>query len=288
MAFSIKGACGYRCTLSESRIAAIAQASNLSDATYMGLWDRIKNWFLGTDKPQALECLYRVFHADSDEDLLSLGGVNSVTEAARCFCWLKEHACDDYKESFVASVEKNGGRYRLSLSISAIGLQKNIIYGALPQVMLAIEASECTDSYNCLIHKPANAARNHDLNYLLELVTYSRYQDKVCGVSSWFKPELDMDRLSEPIKERMAGYFANRPALNNCVADEWGRRGENPNLFKEWVHLKIKTYVFFNERYASLLHVNKVDNDWLDTFNDSMLHIEQRVQSAQLDRFNAL
>ncbi|RYV03960.1 hypothetical protein SOPP22_00660 [Shewanella sp. OPT22] len=64
----IRSARGKPVTLSKERISKIRKADSLSEATHMGIWDRIKCHFLGAEKQLACALLYKVMHGDETED----------------------------------------------------------------------------------------------------------------------------------------------------------------------------------------------------------------------------
>ncbi|MBM7073122.1 hypothetical protein JQC92_13975 [Shewanella sp. 202IG2-18] len=63
----IRSARGKPVSISHERLNKIHKAKKLSEATHMGIWDRIKCHFLGAEKQLACTLLYRVIHGFKPE-----------------------------------------------------------------------------------------------------------------------------------------------------------------------------------------------------------------------------
>ncbi|MEN3262308.1 hypothetical protein AAH678_27060 [Sodalis endosymbiont of Spalangia cameroni] len=104
----------YR-TISDARINHIKTAKTKADATAMGLWDKIKDWFCGTRKAEALSHLYDLIHHDDTSE------PQKVLQKIKAFHHLGTMAGKAYQDNFQAVITENpNGSWNIAFTIAEI------------------------------------------------------------------------------------------------------------------------------------------------------------------------
>ncbi|WP_252090415.1 hypothetical protein [Pseudomonas sp. MWU13-3659] len=67
IAITGSGTLSFNREISDARLQKLMNTKSLSDATEMGWWDKIKDWFCGSSKAKAMEHFHSFYHADSLE-----------------------------------------------------------------------------------------------------------------------------------------------------------------------------------------------------------------------------
>lgn len=88
-------------TISDARIKHIIKSETKADATAMGLWDKIQDWFCGTRKGEALAHLYDlIHHGNLSEPQIAL-------QKLKAFHYLSSMAGEAYRDNFKAVITEN-------------------------------------------------------------------------------------------------------------------------------------------------------------------------------------
>lgn len=123
--------------INDSRVKRMLSGDH-DKAVYMGLWDRIKDWFRHDKKAVALENLYKVLYPETSDPYSSANGLpgafceddgNKYTASLQAFRQLKDLITDELvRNTFTWSVNLNiGNRLRTTFYFGELAVEQPVI-----------------------------------------------------------------------------------------------------------------------------------------------------------------
>ncbi|WP_083949307.1 hypothetical protein [Vibrio ostreicida] len=240
MSLNISGT--FNRTISDARIEHVQQAQSKQQATYMGPWDKIKDWFCGTDKAQALSFLYDVTHGND------VNTSESASKKMEAFCKLGQLAGSRYENQFKGDVQDNqNGTFSFDYEIVGALDKTSVHYGDPAQEAVQILARDLTNGSQYLI---GDNVTSHGVKGALEKVSYNQQTRTYQGITSANQGRLATELLSTQAKEKM---------------------GRDRGLAQQWVAIQMKSFDHFSDQRsrleqiegAGLMDVVNTPREWL-------------------------
>ncbi|WP_333004329.1 hypothetical protein [Vibrio coralliilyticus] len=218
-------------TISDARIEHVKQANTKEEATYMGLWDKIKDWFCGTDKAQALAHLYEITHEIDTETS------ESASKKMEAFCKLNQLAGSGFTNRFQGEViDNHDGTYSFEFEITDVLEKTRVNYGEVSKEADCILGRELTNHSQYLLED--NVSRN-GLQDALDRVSFNDENDTYQGVTSSKQNQLATELLSPPAKSQMS---------------------RDSQLAQQWVAVQMKCVDHFSDQRARLEQLEGAGN----------------------------
>ncbi|WP_063657506.1 hypothetical protein [Candidatus Arsenophonus triatominarum] len=143
MSFSIQSNSlfAFNRTLSNEYVQRAVNSSSKEDAIHIGIWEKIKDWFCGTNASEALEHIYELTH--NDNEFTTESAVNKVI----AFYKLKEMVSPAYQDKFQAFITQNeDDTYIFSFSIKDVMDERALVYGSTEKDVYSVEKKELTNN----------------------------------------------------------------------------------------------------------------------------------------------
>ncbi|MFS1584090.1 MAG: hypothetical protein ACL7AY_15920, partial [Candidatus Arsenophonus phytopathogenicus] len=135
-------------TLNHEDVQRAINASSKDEATHVGIWEKIKDWFCGTNTSEALEKIYVLTHDNDEPD------TESILKKVTAFYQLKEMAYPVYQDRFQASITPNeDGIYTFSFSIKDVMDKIELRYGNTGRDIYSIEKTDAIDKNHFSLNK---------------------------------------------------------------------------------------------------------------------------------------
>ncbi|MFS1537796.1 MAG: hypothetical protein ACL7BU_02850 [Candidatus Phlomobacter fragariae] len=251
-------------TLSNEYIQRAVNSSSKEEATHIGIWEKIKDWFCGINVSEALEHIYELTHNDNTFDTES--AVNKVT----AFYKLKEMASPIYQDKFQASITQNEyGFYTFSFSIKDVMREYLLIYGTSNDIC-DIKKRELTNNSEFL---DKNTVISKGIDAALNKVKYDNEQNKLKGITSANQERTGLNLLSDKTKQEIA---------------------IDQSLLQRWITLQMKCFDYYAMQRSSLNSTYGIDitsvigtkNEWIYHFAESIDNTKKNTQKTLAKAFN--
>ncbi|HGJ5879469.1 MAG TPA: hypothetical protein ACHBZ9_10470, partial [Arsenophonus nasoniae] len=252
-------------TLSHEDLNRAIDSSSKEEATQIGIWDKIKDWFCGTNTSEALEKIYELTHGNDEPD------TESILKKVTAFYQLKEMAYPVYQDRFQASITPNeDGTYTFSFSIKDVMDERTLVYGFTEKDINSLKEKELT---NISEYLDKNTVAQEGLDVTLNKVKYDHKQNKLEGITSANQGRINLHLLDEETKKEMA---------------------INQHLAQKWISLQMKCFDYYAEQCSSLESINGLDitsvigteNEWIYHFSQSINKIRINTQENLAKEFN--
>lgn len=236
MSLSIQGnsLIAFKRTLSDENIQRAINSSSKDEATHVGIWGKIKDWFCGTNRGKALEHLYELTHNNESLD------TQSAFKKINCFYELSKMVSPCYEDKFQASVKKENGNYVFSFSITGVMDKQKLVYGKAENDILSIKNTELTNRGRLL---DTDSVTGEGVIKALDKVDYIM-NGRVYGI---FSPNKDIYEFNK--KELHLNL------LNNLMKEKMARE---PRIIQEWVSLQMKCFDYYNYSVQGNIDLNNV------------------------------
>ncbi|WP_291972318.1 hypothetical protein [Candidatus Symbiopectobacterium sp.] len=267
MSLSIQGNSSFlfNRTLSHEDVQRAINSSSKEEAAHVGIWEKIKDWFCGTNTSEALEKIYELTHNNDELD------TESILKKVTAFYQLKEMAHPVYQDRFQASITPNEyGAYTFSFSIKDVMGERALVYGNTEKDIYSLKERELTNNSELLDY---NTVIREGLDVALNQVKYDDGKNKLEGVCLANQGRVDLHLLHEETKQEM---------------------GINQHLAQKWVSLQMKCFDYYSTQRSSLESIDGLDitnvigteNEWIYHFAQSINEIKRNTQGNLAKEFN--
>lgn len=252
-------------TLSHEDVKRAIDSSSKEEATQIGIWDKIKDWFCGTNTSEALEKIYELTHGNDEPD------TESTLKKVTAFYQLKEMAYPVYQDRFQATIAPNeDGAYIFSFSIKDVMDERAWVYGKTEKDIDSLNQRELTNNSELLDNI---IVTREGLNVALNQVKYDEQKNQLENVLLGNQARVNLHLLDKETKQEMA---------------------INPRLAQKWISLQMKCFDYYAEQRLSLESVKGLDislvigteNEWLYHFAESINEIKRNTQENLAKEFN--
>ncbi|QZN94148.1 hypothetical protein [Symbiopectobacterium purcellii] len=268
MSLSIQGNSlfAFNRTFSDENIQRAINSSSKDEAIHVGIWEKIKDWFCGTNTSEALEKIYELTHNNDELD------TESILKKVTAFYQLKEMAYPAYQDRFQAFITQNNedGTYTFSFSIKNVMDERELVYGSTEKDVCSLKERELTNSSELLDNDTVIRA---GLDVALNKVKYDGKQNKLEGVSLANQGRVNLHLLDEEAKQEMA---------------------INQRLAQKWISLQMKCFDYYVQQRSSLDSIDGMDitktigteNEWIYHFAQSINEIRRNTQESLAKEIN--
>lgn len=252
-------------TLSNEDVQRAINSSSKEEATNVGIWEKIKDWFCGTNTSEALEKIYELTHSNDEPD------TESTLKKVTAFYQLKEMAYPVYQDRFQASITPNeDGAYIFSFSIKDVMDERALVYGNTEKDIYSLKERELTNKSELLDH---NTVIREGLDVALNQVKYDDGKNKLEGVCLANQGRVNLHLLDKETKQEMA---------------------INQRLAQKWISLQMKCFDYYAQQRSSLdsidgmeiTRVIETENEWIYHFAQSINEIRRNTQENLAKEFN--
>lgn len=252
-------------TLSNEAIKRAVESSSKEEATHIGIWEKIKDWFCGTNTSEALEKIYELTHNNDASD------TESILKKVTAFYQLKEMVYPVYQDRFQASITPNeDSTYTFSFSIKDVMDERTLVYGNDEKDVYSLKERELTNNSEFL---DKNTVIRKGLDVALNKVRYDGKQNKLEGISLANQGRVNLHLLDEEAKQEMA---------------------INQRFAQKWISLQMKCFDYYAPLRSSLDSINGMDitkiigteNEWIYHFAQSINEIKRNTQENLAKEFN--
>ncbi|PAV02431.1 hypothetical protein CBG25_10905 [Arsenophonus sp. ENCA] len=252
-------------TLSDENIQRAINSSSKEEATHVGIWEKIKDWFYGTNTSEALGKIYELTHSNDEPD------TEFILKKVTAFYQLKEMAYPVYQDRFQASITPNeDGAYIFSFSIKDVMDERTLVYGFTEKDIYSLKERELTNNSELLDH---NIVIREGLDVALNQVKYDHKQNKLEGITSANQGRINLHLLDEETKQEMA---------------------VNQRFAQKWIALQMKCFDYYAAQRSSLDSIDGLDitrvigteNEWIYHFSQSINEIRRNTQENLAKEFN--
>ncbi|MFS1584056.1 MAG: hypothetical protein ACL7AY_15710, partial [Candidatus Arsenophonus phytopathogenicus] len=268
MSLSIQGNSlfSFNRTLSHEDVQRAINSTSKEEATHVGIWEKIKDWFCGTNTSEALEKFYVLTHDNDEPD------TESILKKVTAFYQLKEMAYPVYQDRFQASITPNeDGTYTFSFSIKDVMDERALVYGNTEKDIYSLKKRELTNNSELLDN---DTVIQEGLDVTLNKVKYDYKQNELEGITSANQPRVSLHLLDEETKQEM---------------------DINQHLAQKWISLQMKCFDYYAEQRSSLDYsidsldiscVIETENEWIYHFAQSINKIRINTQENLAKEFN--
>ncbi|TWC69956.1 hypothetical protein [Herbaspirillum sp. SJZ099] len=264
------GSCFFNRTLSDKLIQRAIEGSSKETSIHIGIWEKIKDWFCGTDSKSALDKIYDLTHAN--ENPSENNKTEFVLNRAVMFFDLKHMAYPAYQDRFQASIIKlDNGSLAFSFSIKDAMDERTLPYGDVHNEIHSVNERNLTNDSEFLDKR---SVEEYGLHGAMSTVEYDLQKDEFKGINEHNQRRINSHLLRHETKEKLSEY---------------------PELAQEWIRWQANCY----DHYASLdqslmtggsLHPAKLigtDDEWMYDLFKSVNEIRAETNQAIADKFNA-
>lgn len=267
MSLSIQGNSSFlfNRTLNHEDVQRAINSSSKEEATHVGIWEKIKDWFCGTNTSEALEKIYELTHSNDEPD------TESILKKVTAFYQLKEMAYPVYQDRFQASITPNeDGTYTFSFSIKDVMDERALVYANTGKDIYSLKERELTNNSELLDN---NTVIREGLDVALNQVKYDDEENKLEGVALVNQGRVNLHLLDEEAKQEMA---------------------VNQRFAQKWIALQMKCFDYYAAQRSSLDSINGLDitsvigteNEWIYHFSQSINKIRINTQENLAKEFN--
>lgn len=283
MTIPLKGsACPFNRTLSDRLIAQAIQSESQKEATDIGLWEKIKDWFCGTDSKQALKKIYELTHdnpCEGTDNPCPTSATESVLKQVLAFYQLKHMAYPAYQDRFKASIsEKAEGGYIFSFFIeSDLGerredalFARTLAYGNTEEEISAVNLRLPTNDSEIL---NKNTVKMKGIEAALDQVKYNPQSDEFEGIGTQNQKRINSNLLKEETKQNFAQY---------------------PGLARNWISSQLRIFDHYaglralleSAEFLDLQNTPGTDDSWVYDFAASLGAIKKETTRAIAESIN--
>lgn len=276
-------ACPFNRTISDRLIKHAIQSESQEKATDIGVWEKIKDWFCGTDSKEALKKIYELTHDHSGGETTR---TESVLNRVLAFYQLKHMAYPAYQDRFKASIsETPEGCHIFSFSIeSGLGahpedvlIERNLAYGNTEEEISFINLRVPTNASETL-NKDTVKAKG--IEAALDQVKYIPRSEKSEGVDEKF------EGVSEENQKRINSHLLKLETKQNFA--------EHAALAGNWIRSQLRVFDHYSELRALLdsaefLNITSTpgtDDSWVYDFAMSLDAIKKQTTQAIAESYN--
>ncbi len=249
-------------TLSNENIKQAIESSSKEKATHVGIWEKIKDWFCGTNTSEALEKIYVLTHNSDEYD------TESILKKVTAFYQLKGMAYPVYQDGFKASITPNkNGSYTFTFSIKDVIDEYSMIYGDPEKDVYSIKERKLTNNSELL---NSNTVIHEGLDAALSKVKYDSKIDKLENINIKNKIRMNLHLLSEKTKKEI---------------------DISKNLLQKWISLQMKCFDYYHDQLYYIYNIKELDttkeNELSILFNlsDSINNIKKHVTQSLAENF---
>uniref|UniRef100_A0A3B0MJQ1 Secreted effector protein sopD2 n=1 Tax=Arsenophonus endosymbiont of Trialeurodes vaporariorum TaxID=235567 RepID=A0A3B0MJQ1_9GAMM len=252
-------------TLSNEDVQRAINSSSKEEAIHVGIWEKIKDWFCGTNTSEALEKIYELTHSNDEFD------TETILKKVTAFYQLKEMVYPVYQDRFQASITSNeGGAYTFSFSIKDVMDECALVYGNTEKDIYSLKERELTNNSEFLDN---NTVIREGLDVALNQVKYDDKENKLDGVALANQSRVNLHLLDEETKQEMA---------------------VNQRFAQKWIALQIKCFDYYAAQRSSLDSIDGLDitsvigteKKWIFHFAQSINEIKRNTQENLAKEFN--
>ncbi|MBG6248543.1 MULTISPECIES: hypothetical protein [Symbiopectobacterium] len=267
MSLSIQGNSSFLLnrTLSHEDVQRAINSSSKEEAAHVDIWEKVKDWFCGTNTSEALEKIYELKHNNDEPD------TESILKKVAAFYQLKEMAYPVYQDRFQTSITPNeDGAYTFSFSIKDVMDERALVYGNTEKDIYSLKERELTNNSELLDY---NTVIREGLDVALNQVKYDDEKNKLEGVCLANQGRVNLHLLHEETKQEM---------------------GINQHLAQKWVSLQMKCFDYYAAQRSSLDSIDGLDitsvigteNEWIHHFAQSINEIKRNTRGNLAKEFN--
>lgn len=253
-------------TLSNEDVQCAINSSSKEEATHVGIWEKIKDWFCGTNTSEVLEKIYELTHSNDEPD------TESILKKITAFYQLKEMVYPVYQNRFQASITQNNeeGTYTFSFSIKDVMDERALVYGSTEKDVYSLKERELTNNSEFL---DSDIVIHEGLEVALNKVKYDGKLNELEGVSLANQGRVNLNLLDEEAKQEMV---------------------INQRFAQKWISLQMKCFDYYAEQRSSLDSIDGMDitktigteNEWIYHFAQSINEIIKNTQENLAKEFN--
>nr|WP_234813655.1 hypothetical protein [Candidatus Hamiltonella defensa] len=256
----------YR-AISNEYIQNALKSPSKEKATRIEIWEKIKDWFCGTNTSEALGKLYDLTHHNDKSD------IESAFKKVTAFYQLKKMACPGHQNKFRADIADNqDGTHTFSYSIEDAMDEFKVVYGNTEGDISAIKKRKLTNDSEIL---EKNNITNQRIVVTLGKVNYDSEQDKLEGVSAANQRRVGLHLLDDRVKQKMATY---------------------PSLAQIWILFQMKCFDYYAQQRSSLDAMNGLNmtsvigtaDEWIYHFSQSINEIKTHTKKSYAKQFHDL
>ncbi|WP_063657499.1 hypothetical protein [Candidatus Arsenophonus triatominarum] len=250
-------------TLSHEDVQHAINSSSKEEATYIGVWEKIKDWLCGTNKSEALKHIYELTH---NNDGLSN---QEVFKKIVSFHKLSEMVYPSYKDKFQASIKQEKENCIFTFSITGVIDEHQFVYGVknTKKDISAIKEAELTNKSGFL--ETNNLKKSENVFNALDKISYM--------------PNGEIKGISAPTKEI---YFLNKRNFHLNLLNDFTKEKmvQEPRIIQEWISLQIKCFDYYNNSAQRYIDVNEVfdtrrtPKEWLYKAYANLHKIEEKAK----------
>ncbi|WP_245677425.1 hypothetical protein [Candidatus Arsenophonus triatominarum] len=255
----------FKRMLSHEDIQHAINSSSKEEATHVGIWEKIKDWFCGTNASEALGKIYELTHSNDEPD------TETILKKVTAFYQLKEMAYPVYQDRFQASITPNeDGAYTFSFSIRDVMDERALVYGNTEKDIYSLKERELTNNSELLDN---NTVIREGLDGALNQVKYDNEENKLEGAALANQGRVNLHLLNEETKQEMA---------------------VNQRFAQKWIALQMKCFDYYAAQRSSLDSIDGLDitrvigtkNEWIYHFAQSINEIRRNTQENLAKEFN--
>ncbi|WP_341665618.1 hypothetical protein [Vibrio sp.] len=218
-------------TISDSRIERVKNSHCKENAIQMGVWDKIKDWFCGSHKKEALSYLYDITH--DLEQPTSSNAAQKMAAFAKLSMLAEGRSTLFHGEVF----SKGNSTYAFEFEIEG-ALEKTFVnYGELSQEAENISSKQLTNSSGYLLEENV---KKHGINGALKQVSFDNQTGLFEGITDSNQDRLSKDLLTAESRKLMA---------------------DDNSLAQQWVETQLKCFDYFADQQSKILKVGELTLD---------------------------
>ncbi|WP_334472873.1 hypothetical protein [Arsenophonus sp. PmNCSU2021_1] len=265
-------------TLSHESVQRAINSSSKEEAAYVGIWEKIKDWFCGTNTSEALKHIYELTH---NNDNLSN---QEIFKKIVSFYKLSEMVCPAYKDKFQLFIkQEEKENWIFTFSITGVIDEHQLVYGEknIKKDICAIKESALTNENGFL--ETNNIKNGENVFNALDKIRYM--------------PNGEMKGILAPTKEI---YFLNKRNLHLNLLNDFTKEKmvQEQRIIQEWVSLQMKCFDYYNNSAQKYIDVNEVfdtrrtPKEWLYEAYIHLHEIEKKAKKEVIkflaEEFNSL
>ncbi|WP_114785715.1 hypothetical protein [Vibrio tetraodonis] len=218
-------------TISDARIENVKNAHCKEDAIQMGIWDKIKDWFCGSHKKEALSYLYDITH---DIEQSTSSNAAKKMEAFAKLSILAEGRSAIFHGQ-ITSIDDS--RFAFEFEIEGVLEKTRINYGELSEEAENISRKQLTNSSGYLLEENV---KKHGVDGALKQVSFDNKTELFEGITDCNQERLSKDLLTAECRKLMA---------------------DDNSLAQKWVETQLKCFDYYADQQSKILKVGELTLD---------------------------
>lgn len=261
MSITLKsGKLPFNRTLSDRLITRAIGCPSKDKATHVSVWEKIKDWFCGTNSEEALKRIYDLTHDDPSDH--ETNKTRSALRKVAAFYQLKHMAYPSYQGRFQASITKlPTGGHAFSFSIEGAISEQTLEYGDIQEEIDSVDQQSLSNNSQIL---DKDLVKKQGINAALDQVKYDGDKDEFRGVGTENKKRLNTNLLNPETKRELA---------------------DRPALARKWIETQLKLFDRYIELRAALesteslqmMDIPGTDDQWVYDFSLSLDSIKKET-----------